>query len=92
MDVIKKLINKFTHNQNLITIILGAIFVGLLIAISKGADSSLITTFAFAVAGLMNISNGSKLMKTPKNKSRGMSLLLFGVILIFMGVVLTILI
>lgn len=90
MDVIKKLIDKVIQNQNIITIILGAIFIGILIAIANGADSSMLTIFAFAVAGIMNISNGSKLMKTPKNKSRGMSLLLFGVLLIFLGVVLTI--
>lgn len=86
----KKLLKKLMLRQNFITILLGIVLFGFLMFSYGEQRKDWFTLLAFVVAGLINISNGMKLMNSSKNKSRGMSLLLFGIILVFLGVILTI--
>lgn len=85
MNNLKKLSKKFTLNSGTINIILGIIFIISLLVICLHPHNQIAIETACSAGGAMNIMLGYKMMKDPKKKSTGMSYVLLGIIMAFLG-------
>ena len=85
MDKRKKLLEKFTLKSDIINLILGIALIVSLILIYQNPMNKYAILAACISGGLMNIMNGMKLMKDPKKKTSGMTFVLMGVMVLFLG-------
>lgn len=85
MDKLIKRIKELSLSYDVINTILGAVLLVFLFLVLRHPQNSLFLLIAFAVGGSMNIVNGLKYKKDPKKKNLGMSFILFGIIVIFIG-------
>jgi len=86
MKKILELLNDLSFLLDIINTVLGIILIILIVLILQHPYSNFMFTAAFIVGGSMNILNGVKLLKDPKKKSIGLSFLLMGIIIIFIGI------
>ena len=85
MDKRKKLLEKFTLKSDIINLILGIALIVSLILIYQNPMNKYAILAACISGGLMNIMNGMKLMKDPKKKTSGMTFVMMGIIVLFLG-------
>jgi len=85
VDKRKKLLEKFTLKSDIINLILGIALIVSLILIYQNPMNKYAILAACISGGLMNIMNGMKLMKDPKKKTSGMTFVLMGVMVLFLG-------
>ena len=90
MDKLKKLIKDFSLSYDVINLLLGMVLLVFLILVFRHPSNRLFLFIAFASGGLMNIVNGLKFKKDLKRKNMGMSFILFGMIVILIGFLITV--
>lgn len=86
MNRLKKFHNKRHPTYDLVNTLLGVLLLILLMLIFVYPSSRYLSLGVFFAGGSMNILNGLKSMKDPKRKTMGMSFILFGMIIIFIGI------
>ncbi|MBE5966759.1 MAG: hypothetical protein E7255_07295 [Lachnospiraceae bacterium] len=85
MDKLKKLIKEFSLSYDVINLLLGTVLLIFLVLVFRYPGNRLFLLIAFTSGGFMNIINGLKFKKNSKKKSMGMSFILFGMMVIFIG-------
>jgi hypothetical protein len=85
VDKRKKLLEKFTLKSDIINLILGIALIVSLILIYQNPMNKYAILAACISGGLMNIMNGMKLMKDPKKRTSGITFVMMGIIVLFLG-------
>lgn len=87
MKKLRQLIKDFSILYDIINSLLGIALIVLLILIFRNPHHRYVVMSAFAVGGLMNVISGLKIINDPMKKNMGVSFILLGIILIFIGVI-----
>lgn len=85
MIILKKIMNNLQKYLGFINISLGIALIILLALIMKFPHNKHILLGAFTVGGLLNMSNGMILFKDANKKNMGLSSIMLGIIIIFLG-------
>lgn len=85
MEKLKKLFKEYSLRSDLVNSLLGIVLIVALILLFLYPYNRYAILTACSSGGLINISNGLKLMKDPKKTTTGMTFLMMGGILIFVG-------
>lgn len=88
MERLKKLLQELHLHYDFIITILGIALTILIVLLFTGMNNKYILLTAITLGGLIYIANGLKITKDPKKRNMGMSYIMFGVIIIFIGLVL----
>lgn len=87
MDKLKKLLKEFSLRSDIMNAIVGIVLIVSLILIFQNPNNRYAILVACISGGLMNILSGLKQMKEPKRKTTGLTFIMLGVIVIFLGFV-----
>ncbi len=85
MKTFRHLLKEFKLHYDMAISLLGLALVAIIFLLFKYPQNRYLLLAAFVSGGLLNAVNGLKIMKDPKKKNMGMSYLLMGLILIFIG-------
>lgn len=87
-----KLLKRLMKNNlimDTINVILGIALIVFVFLLALFPNNQYILLIAITIGGLMNISNGVKMIKQKKKSNMGMTFLMMGVMLIILGVFIT---
>lgn len=85
MNKLIKFLKEYALLYDIINTLLGIALIIFMILFFVNPKNHVILFVAFLIGGSMNIINGLKFMKDPKKKNIGMSSVLLGAIIIFVG-------
>lgn len=74
---------KLTYD--IIITVLGIVLIVFLVLIFRNPKNNFFTLVAFVSAGGINILNGLKIVKDKKKRNMGVSYILFGIVIMFLG-------
>jgi len=86
MKKFQKLRKYYSMLPDIINRFLGIVIIILIVLLVRNPNNSWVILGAFLVGGLMNILNGVKQLKMNSNKQTNYSLIMLGIILVFLGI------
>lgn len=85
MEKIKKLLKAFPFKTEIVNLMLGIALVVALFLIFLKPDNKAALLTACIAGGFINILNGLRIVKEPKKSTMGMTYIMMGILLIFLG-------